>query len=296
MFRKRYAKVFEGDEEWQRIQTPPSVTYRWQEDSTYVRSPPFFGNMANRPEAVRDILGARALVIVGDSVTTDHISPAGTIKADSPAGKYLIAHDVPPAQFNSYGARRGNHEIMMRGTFANIRLRNEMVPGTSGGITRHMPDGEQMPVYDAAMQYQQEGVPLIVVAGKAYGTGSSRDWAAKGPRLLGVRAVVAETYERIHRSNLVGMGILPLEFYEGTDRNTLKLDGSEFYDIVGVQDELKPGMDVEMRVTRADGSRDTVRLKCRIDTMDEIEYYKNGGILQFVLRQLLAKPEDQNAA
>lgn len=296
MFRKRYAKVFEGDEEWQRIQTPPSVTYRWQEDSTYVRSPPFFGNMANRPEAVRDILGARALVIVGDSVTTDHISPAGTIKADSPAGKYLIAHDVPPAQFNSYGARRGNHEIMMRGTFANIRLRNEMVPGTSGGITRHMPDGEQMPVYDAAMQYQQEGVPLIVVAGNAYGTGSSRDWAAKGPRLLGVRAVVVETYERIHRSNLVGMGILPLEFYEGTDRNTLKLDGSEFYDIVGVQDELKPGMDVEMRVTRADGSRDTVRLKCRIDTMDEIEYYKNGGILQFVLRQLLAKPEDQNAA
>ncbi len=296
MFRKRYAKVFEGDEEWQRIQTPPSLTYRWQEDSTYVRSPPFFGNMAKRPEAVRDILGARALVIVGDSVTTDHISPAGTIKADSPAGKYLIAHDVPPAQFNSYGARRGNHEIMMRGTFANIRLRNEMVPGTSGGITRHMPGGEQMPVYDAAMQYQQEGVPLIVVAGNAYGTGSSRDWAAKGPRLLGVRAVVVETYERIHRSNLVGMGILPLEFHEGTDRNTLKLDGSECYDIVGVQDELKPGMDVEMRVTRADGSRDTVRLKCRIDTMDEIEYYKNGGILQFVLRQLLAKPEDQNAA
>ncbi len=296
MFRKRYAKVFEGDEEWQRIQTPPSLTYRWQEDSTYVRSPPFFGNMAKRPEAVRDILGARALVIVGDSVTTDHISPAGTIKADSPAGKYLIAHDVPPAQFNSYGARRGNHEIMMRGTFANIRLRNEMVPGTSGGITRHMPDGAQMPIYDAAMQYQQEGVPLIVVAGKAYGTGSSRDWAAKGPRLLGVRAVVVETYERIHRSNLVGMGILPLEFHEGTDRNTLKLDGSECYDIVGVQDELKPGMDVEMRVTRVDGSRDTVRLKCRIDTMDEIEYYKNGGILQFVLRQLLAKPEDQNAA
>ncbi len=296
MFRKRYAKVFEGDEEWQRIQTPPSLTYRWQEDSTYVRSPPFFGNMAKRPEAVRDILGARALVIVGDSVTTDHISPAGTIKADSPAGKYLIAHDVPPAQFNSYGARRGNHEIMMRGTFANIRLRNEMVPGTSGGITRHMPDGAQLPVYDAAMQYQQEGVPLIVVAGNAYGTGSSRDWAAKGPRLLGVRAVVVETYERIHRSNLVGMGILPLEFHEGTDRNTLKLDGSECYDIVGVQDELKPGMDVEMRVTRADGSRDTVRLKCRIDTMDEIEYYKNGGILQFVLRQLLAKPEDQNAA
>jgi aconitate hydratase len=296
MYRKRYATVFEGDEEWQRIQTPPSLTYRWQEDSTYVRNPPFFENMANRPKAVRDILGARALVIVSDSVTTDHISPAGTIKADSPAGKYLIAHDVLPAQFNSYGARRGNHEIMMRGTFANIRLRNEMVPGTSGGITRHMPDGEQMSVYDVAMQYQQEGVPLIVVAGTAYGTGSSRDWAAKGPRLLGVRAVVAGTYERIHRSNLVGMGILPLEFHEGTDRNTLKLDGSECYDIVGVQDELKPGMDVEMRITRADGSRDTVRLKCRIDTMDEIEYYKNGGILQFVLRQLLAKPEDQNAA
>ncbi|MFQ5755994.1 MAG: aconitate hydratase AcnA [Acidiferrobacterales bacterium] len=296
MYRMRYAKVFEGDEKWQRIQTPPSLTYRWQEDSTYVRNPPFFENMANRPEVMRDILGARALVIVGDSVTTDHISPAGTIKADSPAGKYLIAHDVPPAQFNSYGARRGNHEIMMRGTFANIRLRNEMVPGTSGGITQHMPDGERMSVYDAAVRYQQEGVTLIVVAGKAYGTGSSRDWAAKGPRLLGVRAVVAETYERIHRSNLVGMGILPLEFHEGTDRNTLKLDGSESYDIADVQNELKPGMDMEMRITRADGSRDTVRLKCRIDTMDEIEYYKNGGILQFVLRQLLAKPEDQNAA
>ncbi len=296
MYRKRYAKVFEGGEEWQRIKTPSSLTYRWQEDSSYVRNPPYFANMANRPEGAQDILGARTLVIVGDSVTTDHISPAGSIKADSPAGEYLIAHDVPPAQFNSYGARRGNHEIMMRGTFANIRLRNEMAPGTSGGVTRHMPDAKQMSVYEAAMQYQQQGVSLIVIAGKAYGTGSSRDWAAKGPRLLGVRAVVAETYERIHRSNLVGMGILPLQFQEGTDRNSLKLDGSECYDIVGVQDGLEPGMDVEMRILRTDGAQDTVRLKCRIDTMDEVEYYKNGGILQFVLRQLLAKPEDRNAA
>jgi aconitate hydratase len=248
------------------------------------------------PDDVEDVFGARPLVIVGDSVTTDHISPASSIKAQSPAGEYLIAHNVEPTQFNSYGARRGNHEIMMRGTFANIRLRNEMVPGTSGGVTRHMPDGEQMSVYDAAMRYQREGVPTIVIAGKEYGSGSSRDWAAKGPRLLGVRAAIAESFERIHRSNLVGMGILPLEFPAGVNRKTLKLDGSESYDITGLVNGIKPRMELECRITSANGSQQTLKLRCRIDTMDEVEYYRHGGILPFVLRQLLTKPQDRNVA
>ncbi|MFQ5937266.1 MAG: aconitate hydratase AcnA, partial [Acidiferrobacterales bacterium] len=287
MYRKRYGHVFEGGKEWQAIKTSPSLTYSWRDASTYVQNPPFFADVAQASEAVNNIIGARALVMVGDSVTTDHISPAGTIKADSPAGQYLIARQISPPEFNSYGARRGNHEIMMRGTFANIRLRNELVPGTSGGVTRHMPDGEQMSVYDAAMKYRQDGVPLIVIAGKEYGTGSSRDWAAKGPRLLGVRAAVAETFERIHRSNLVGMGVLPLQFPEGISRKTLKLDGSELYDIVGLKDGIKPRMNVELRVMRVDGTQESVKVLCRIDTMDEIEYYKSGGILQFVLRQLL---------
>ncbi|MFQ5995883.1 MAG: aconitate hydratase AcnA [Acidiferrobacterales bacterium] len=292
MYRERYRHVFEGGEEWQTITTSPSLTYSWRDASTYVQNPPFFADMAQQPQAVTDIIGARALVMVGDSVTTDHISPAGTIKADSPAGEYLIAHQISPPEFNSYGARRGNHEIMMRGTFANIRLRNELVPGTSGGVTRHMPDGEQMSVYDAAMKYREEDVPLIVIAGKTYGAGSSRDWAAKGPRLLGVRAAIAETWERIHRSNLVGMGVLPLQFPEGVDRKTLKLDGSELYDVVGLRDGIEPRMKVELRITRADDTQESIEVLCRIDTMDEIEYYKNGGILQFVLRQLLTDRRD----
>ncbi len=296
MYRQRYAKVFEGDEQWQAMQVPANTTYDWSDTSTYVQHPPFFDNMSATPDDVKDVRAARALVIVGDSVTTDHISPASSIKAQSPAGEYLIAHKVEPLEFNSYGARRGNHEIMMRGTFANIRLRNEMAPGTSGGVTRHMPSGEQMSVYDAAMRYQREGVPTIVIAGKEYGSGSSRDWAAKGPRLLGVRAAIAETFERIHRSNLVGMGILPLEFPAGVNRKTLKLDGSETYDITGLVNGIKPRMDLECRITRADGSQETLKLRCRIDTMDEVEYYRNGGILPFVLRQLLTKPQDRDVA
>jgi aconitate hydratase A / 2-methylisocitrate dehydratase len=296
MYRQRYARVFDGDEEWQAMQVPATTTYEWSDSSTYVQHPPFFDNLSASAEDVKDIVGARALVIVGDSVTTDHISPASSIKAQSPAGEYLIAHNVEPLQFNSYGARRGNHEIMMRGTFANIRLRNEMAPGTSGGVTRHMPDDEQMPIYDAAMRYQREGVPTIVIAGKEYGSGSSRDWAAKGPRLLGVRAAIAESFERIHRSNLVGMGILPLEFPAGVNRKTLKLDGSETYDITGLVNGIKPRMDLACRITRADGSQQTLKLRCRIDTMDEVEYYRNGGILPFVLRQLLTKPQDRDAA
>jgi aconitate hydratase len=296
MFHTRYSEVFTGGEEWQRMGTTSSRTYDWKDKSTYVQRPPYFVGMSQQVGDFENIVGARALVILGDSVTTDHISPAGAIKADSPAGQYLIANNVEPLQFNSYGSRRGNHEIMMRGTFANIRLRNEMAPGTTGGVTRHMPSGEQMSIYDAAMRYKSEAVPLVVIAGKEYGAGSSRDWAAKGSLLLGVRAVIAESFERIHRSNLVGMGILPLLFTNGATRKTLKLDGSETYDFIGLDGEISPRMSVQFRIVRADGSEGTVTLECRIDTMNEIEYYKNGGILQFVLRQLLAKPEDRDAA
>jgi aconitate hydratase len=252
-----------------------------------VRFPPFFEGMTAEPEPVADIAGARPLAILADSVTTDHISPAGSIKKDSPAGSYLMEHQVRPHDFNSYGSRRGNHEVMMRGTFANIRIRNEMAPGTEGGLTRHLPDGEVMPIYDAAMKYRDEGVPLVVVAGKEYGTGSSRDWAAKGTRLLGVHAVIAESFERIHRSNLVGMGVLPLQFKDGQTRATLKLNGEELFDIAGIAKGLKPRMDVTCKITRPGGKTETVTLLCRIDTADELEYYNNGGILHYVLRDLL---------
>jgi aconitate hydratase len=228
------------------------------------------------------------LALLGDSITTDHISPAGAIKTDSPAGSYLTGNQVTVADFNSFGSRRGNHEVMMRGTFANIRLQNEMVPGTAGGVTQHMPDGTEMSIYDAAMQYQAAGTPLVVIAGKEYGTGSSRDWAAKGTRLLGVKAVVAESFERIHRSNLVGMGVLPLQFQPGSDRTTLGLDGSETFDITGLSHGIQPGMTLTLTVHRADGSQTEVPVLCRIDTLDEVEYYRNGGILHYVLRQLLA--------
>jgi aconitate hydratase len=232
------------------------------------------------------VKGAYALAILADSVTTDHISPAGSIKKDSPAGKYLVGHAVTPQDFNSYGARRGNHEIMMRGTFANIRIKNEMVPGTEGGLTKHIPSGEQLSIYDASMKYQKDGTPLIVVAGKEYGTGSSRDWAAKGTTLLGVKAVIAESFERIHRSNLVGMGVLPLQFKDGMTRQTLKLDGTETYDIAGIEKGLKPRQDVIVTIHRANGKTEQVTVLCRIDTLDEIEYYKNGGILHYVLRSM----------
>ena len=284
MFRRRYANVFHGDEIWRSLQTPRSETYAWQDESTYVRHPTFFEQ--GGPLGFANIEGARLLALLGDSVTTDHISPAGSIKKDSPAGAYLMAHGVKPRDFNSYGSRRGNHEVMMRGTFANIRIRNEMAPGTEGGVTRHMPDGEVMSIYDASMKYQEQGIPLMVIAGKEYGTGSSRDWAAKGTRLLGVKAVLAESFERIHRSNLVGMGILPLQFKDGADRKSLKLDGSETFDLTGLDGEIKPGMDLTLAIHRADGAVETVAVLCRIDTVDEVEYYRTGGILQYVLNTL----------
>jgi aconitate hydratase len=232
--------------------------------------------------------GARALAILGDSITTDHISPAGSIKKDSPAGRYLIEHGVQPIDFNSYGARRGNHEVMMRGTFANIRIKNEMAPGTEGGVTKHQPSGEVMAIYDAAMRYEKQGVPLLIFAGKEYGTGSSRDWAAKGTKLLGVKAVIAESFERIHRSNLVGMGVLPLQFLPGQDRKTLGLDGTETFDLTGIAGELKPRMAVHLGIRRANGKVDKATLLCRIDTADEVDYYRHGGILSYVLRNLRA--------
>jgi len=290
MFRHRYSNVFTGTEGWQQIATVEQQTYPWQAESTYVQNPPYFASMAASVsgQAFGDILDARPLAILGDSITTDHISPAGSIKAESPAGYYLVDHNVVAADFNSYGSRRGNHEVMMRGTFANIRLKNEMVPGSSGGITRHMPDGEILSIYDAAMRYQTEGTPLVVIAGKEYGTGSSRDWAAKGTRLLGVKAVVAESFERIHRSNLVGMGVLPLQFPVGIHRGLLRLNGSETFDLHGLSSGIQPGMTVTLTVHRASGDSTELPLLCRIDTLDEVEYFRNGGILQYVLRQLLA--------
>ena len=288
MFRSRYGNVFLGPTEWQAISTAEGQTYTWQESSTYVKLPPFFQDMPRTPGAVSDVRGARALAVLGDSITTDHISPAGSIKKTSPAGEYLLSYQVRPQDFNSYGARRGNHEVMMRGTFANIRIKNELLPGVEGGETKHMPSGERMPIYTAAMRYAQEGVPLVVIAGKEYGTGSSRDWAAKGTKLLGIKAVIAESFERIHRSNLVGMGILPLQFKDGLTRQTLKLDGSEMFDITGVEQDLRPRKDVTLTITRADGRKEEHALLLRIDTLDEVEYYRNGGVLNFVLRNLVA--------
>ena len=287
MFRDRYGNVFEGPEQWRSIDTATGQTYKWQPGSTYVKLPPFFEDMRPEPEPVTDIQGARALAKLADSVTTDHISPAGSIKKDSPAGSYLIERQVSPREFNSYGARRGNHEVMMRGTFANIRIRNELAPGTEGGLTKHQPSGEVMPIYDAAMRYQADGVPLVVIAGKEYGTGSSRDWAAKGTRLLGVKAVVAESFERIHRSNLVGMGVLPLQFKDGLTRADLDLKGDETFDIAGIAEDLTPRTDVTMTVTYADGATREVPLLVRIDTLDELEYFRNGGILHYVLRNMM---------
>lgn len=286
MFRKEYAEVFEGTEEWKAIQVERSDTYRWQDDSTYIRLSPFFDEMGVEPKPVEDIHGARILAMLGDSVTTDHISPAGSIKADSPAGRYLQEHGVARGDFNSYGSRRGNHEVMMRGTFANIRIRNEMVPGVEGGMTRHLPDTQPIAIYDAAMLYKAEGTPLAVIAGKEYGSGSSRDWAAKGPRLLGVRVVIAESFERIHRSNLIGMGILPLEFPQGVTRKTLQLTGEERIDISNLQ-ALHPAAQVPATITRADGQQEVIQCRCRIDTATELTYYQNDGILHYVIRNML---------
>ncbi len=289
MFATRYGEqVWAGPEQWQNIQTEGSETYDWQEASTYIKYPSFFEGMKAEADDFSDIVGARELTVLGDSITTDHISPAGAIKEDSPAGSYLTDRQVRTQDFNSFGSRRGNHEVMMRGTFANIRIKNEMAPGTEGGITIHHPSGEQMPIYEAAVKYADDGVPLVIVGGSLYGTGSSRDWAAKGTRLLGVKAVIVESFERIHRSNLVGMGVLPLQFNEGQDRKILKLDGTEIFDITGIKDGIDPRMDVPCKITRTDGSTEEIELLCRIDTADEVEYYRHGGILQYVLRNLKA--------
>ncbi|MGN7997611.1 aconitate hydratase AcnA [Sphingomonas sp. 22176] len=285
MFRSRYGNVYLGDSHWQGISVTVSDTYAWPTGSTYIHNPPYFEGMSMTPAPVQDIVDAKPLAILGDSITTDHISPAGSIKADSPAGAFLQEHQVSKKDFNSYGARRGNDEVMVRGTFANIRIKNEMVPGVEGGMTKYA--GEVMPIYDAAMRHKADGTALVIVAGKEYGTGSSRDWAAKGTNLLGVRAVITESFERIHRSNLVGMGVLPLQFAEGVTRETLKLDGSETFSITGVAG-LRPRQDVEVKLTRADGSSETFLTRCRIDTVNELEYFLNGGILHYVLRKLAA--------
>ncbi len=291
MFHKQYGAVFDGDEKWQAIQVPDAETYVWDADSTYIQNPPFFEGIAGDPPRIADIHDARILALLGDSVTTDHISPAGNIKKDSPAGRYLAEHGVDYADFNSYGSRRGNHEVMMRGTFANIRIKNEMLGGEEGGNTFHVPTGEKLSIYDAAMKYELENTPLVIIAGKEYGTGSSRDWAAKGTNLLGVKAVVAESFERIHRSNLVGMGVLPLQFKDGVDRKSLGLTGKEKIAVLGIDGvELRPRMPLTLEVTREDGSRESVEVLCRIDTLNEVSYFKAGGILHYVLREFLAKP------
>ncbi len=289
MFHKEYAEVFAGDAQWQAIEVPEAATYVWQPDSTYIQHPPFFEDVAGPLPVIADVQQARVLAVLGDSVTTDHISPAGNIKLDSPAGRYLRSKGVEYKDFNSYGSRRGNHEVMMRGTFANIRIRNEMLGGEEGGYTLHVPTDEKLPIYDAAMRYQEEGTPLVVIAGQEYGTGSSRDWAAKGTNLLGVKAVIAESFERIHRSNLVGMGVLPLQFRAGESRKTLGLTGKEVLNITGLTGAtLQPGMSLAVQITREDGQQENIGVLCRIDTLNEVEYFKAGGILHYVLRQLIA--------
>jgi aconitate hydratase len=292
-FRKEYATVSQGDANWQGLKFPTGDVYQWEPDSTYIRKAPYFDGITKIPAPLTDILGARVLAVLGDSVTTDHISPAGNIKANGPAGKYLAAHGVKPSDFNSYGSRRGNHEVMVRGTFANVRLRNKLAPGTEGGVTRLLPEGESMSIFDASQKYADRKVPLIILAGKEYGSGSSRDWAAKGPKLLGVRAVIAESFERIHRSNLVGMGILPLQFESGQNIESLGLTGEEVYDFAGLSKLLASrfaaGKALMVKATAPDGAVKQFTATVRIDTPQEIEYFEHGGILQYVLRQLAAK-------
>jgi aconitate hydratase len=286
LFRERYADVFAGDARWQAMPVPTGERFTWDPKSEYIKKPPYFDGMPKEPKPLQDITGARALAVLGDSVTTDHISPAGNISRTSPAAKYLLAHGVAIDDFNSYGARRGNHEVMVRGTFANVRLRNLLVPGVEGGVTRYLPTGEQMSIFDASEKYRATGTPLIVLAGKEYGSGSSRDWAAKGPMLLGVRAAIAETFERIHRSNLIGMGILPLEYAAGETRTSLGLTGEEIFAISGIAAGLRPRMSVVVTATAPDGKVSSFTAVVRIDTPDEADYYRHGGILQYVLRQL----------
>ncbi|MBK20277.1 MAG: aconitate hydratase AcnA [Rhodospirillaceae bacterium] len=286
MFRERYNNVGDSSETWNEMGVPEGETYAWNSGSTYVQYPPFFEGMGPEPSDLKDIEGARVLLKMGDSVTTDHISPAGGFPKVSPAGEFLLERQIRPEDFNSYGARRGNFEVMTRGTFANIRIRNEMVPGTEGGFTKHLPEGKEMSVFEASMLYQKDGIPLVVIAGKDYGMGSSRDWAAKGPNLLGIKAAIVESFERIHRSNLIGMGVIPLEFKDGQNRESLELDGTEIFDITGISEGITPGMDIPVKITRADGSVVEITTRCRIDTLDEVEYYRHGGILQYVLRNI----------
>ncbi|MDC3054898.1 aconitate hydratase AcnA [Candidatus Pelagibacter sp.] len=287
MFIKRYSNVSQGPEQWQKIKTEETNIYNWEDNSTYVKKPPFFDNLPDKPEGFKEIKDARPLLILGDSITTDHISPAGSIQKDSPTGEYFMKHQILPKDYNSYGARRGNHEVMMRGTFANIRIRNEMAPGTEGGFTKLYPEEKVMPVYDAVVEYKKRGTDLVVIGGKEYGTGSSRDWAAKGTKLLGVKAVFAESFERIHRSNLIGMGILPLQFKDGINRTNLKLDGSELFSIVDLEKGIDPRDEVDVEIKYVSGDIKRIKMLSRIDTKNELEYYKNGGILQYVLRNMI---------
>jgi aconitate hydratase len=287
MFQHQYAHAFDGDENWKTMPVPSGGTFQWDAQSTYIKKPPYFENMVDPSTSIQDLPGLRVLAMLGDSVTTDHISPAGSIPKDSPAGKYLIAQGVQPKDFNSYGARRGNHEVMVRGTLANIRLKNQLAPGTEGGWSTHFPEGTQMSIYDAAMMYQSEGVPLMILAGKEYGSGSSRDWAAKGVLLLGVRAVIAESFERIHRTNLVGMGVLPLQFQTGQNASSLGLTGKEIFHIEGVKDALDGGCrTARVRAVNTAGAETVFSVDVRVDTPQEVEYYRNGGILPYVLRQI----------
>ena len=287
MFKSRYGNVEQGPKEWQEIKTDSTSIYEWDEGSSYVKRPPFFDDMTDQPEGFKEIKDARPLVILGDMITTDHISPAGAIPKDSPTGDYFMKYQIVPKDFNSYGARRGNHEVMMRGTFGNIRVKNEMAPGTEGGFTKIYPEGKESTVFDAVMEYKKRGTPLVVIGGKLYGTGSSRDWAAKGSQLLGIKVVIAESFERIHRSNLVGMGILPLQFIDGMNRETLNFKGSELITVKDIEKGVDPLEKVKVEIKYADGTIKTIEALCRIDTASEIEYYKNGGILQYVLRSML---------
>ncbi len=287
MFIKRYSNVSQGPEQWQKIKTEETNIYNWEDNSTYVKKPPFFDNLPDKPEGFKEIKDARPLLILGDSITTDHISPAGSIQKDSPTGEYFMKHQILPKDYNSYGARRGNHEVMMRGTFANIRIRNEMAPGTEGGFTKLYPEEKVMPVYDAVVEYKKRGTDLVVIGGKEYGTGSSRDWAAKGTKLLGIKAVFAESFERIHRSNLIGMGILPLQFKDGINRTNLKLDGSELFSIIDLEKGIDPRDEVDVEIKYVSGDIKRIKMLSRIDTKNELEYYKNGGILQYVLRNMI---------
>jgi aconitate hydratase len=287
MFIQRYSNVSDGPTQWQQIKTEKSSIYKWDEGSTYVKKPPFFEGLSDEPEGFKEIKDARPLLILGDMITTDHISPAGSIQKDSPTGEYFMEHQILPKDYNSYGSRRGNHEVMMRGTFANIRIRNEMAPGTEGGFTKLYPEEKVMPVYDAVVEYKKRGTDLVVIGGKEYGTGSSRDWAAKGTKLLGVKAVIAESFERIHRSNLIGMGILPLQFKDGENRKSLNLVGSELISVVDIEKGINPSDEVVIEIKYISGEIKKVKTLSRIDTKNELEYYKNGGILQYVLRNMI---------